>query len=90
MIRRFKRYITYKFLSYVPGTSKLAVMEAKRLADHIFDNWDENSQLIILEELKLNMIEKRETQIKDKEIQILESEDNLKYLKSNFDKLQLK
>lgn len=90
MLRRLKRYIIYKFVGYVPGTSKLAVMEAKRLADHIFEHWDENSQLIILEELKINMIEKRENQIKNEEIEIIQKQDNLKYLNANFNKLQTK
>jgi len=52
MFKRFKRYIKYKFICYIPGTSKLAVMEAKRLSQHIFDNWDSHQQLIILGEIK--------------------------------------
>ena len=88
MIRRFKRYITYKFLSYVPGTSKLATMEAKRLAKHIFDNYDEHQRLIILEELKLEMIDMSENHIKNEEIKLTEAEVNLRRLKANFGKLQ--
>jgi len=90
MIRRIKRYINYKFIGYVPGTSKLATMEAKRLSEHIFNNWDEQSQLIILDDIKINLIQMRENQIKDKELEIIEAQQSLKYLKNNFVKLQLK
>ena len=88
MMRRFKRYISYWFVRYIPGTSKLATMEAKRLAKFIFDNYDEHQQLIILEELKLELIDLSENQIKNKEIELLQAEVNLKRLKTNFDKLQ--
>ena len=88
MIKRLKKYITYKFVSYVPGTSKLATMEAKRLAKFIFDNYDEHQRLIILEELKLELIDLSENHIKDEEIKITESEVNLRRLKANFSKLQ--
>jgi len=90
MLRRFKRYITYKFIGYVPGTSKLATMEAKRLSKHIFENWDENSQLIILDDIKINLIEMRENQIKNKEIEIIQAQQSLKSLQYNFSKFQLK
>lgn len=90
MLRRFKRYIAYKFIGYVPGTSKLATMEAKRLSKHIFENWDENSQLIILDDIKINLIEMRENQIKNKEIEIIQAQQSLKSLQYNFSKLQLK
>ena len=88
MLRRFKRYITYKFIGYVPGTSKLATMEAKRLAKYIFDNYDEHQRLIILEEVKLEMIDMSENHIKNKEIELTEAEVNLRRLKANFGKLQ--
>lgn len=88
MIRRFKRYMTYIFISHIPGTSKLATMEAKRLAKYIFDNYDEHQRLIILEELKLEMIDMSENHIKNKEIELTEAEVNLRRLKTNFGKLQ--
>lgn len=88
MFKRFKRYITYKFISYVPGTSKLATMEAKRLAKFIFDNYDDHQRLIILEEIKLEMIDMCENHIKNKEIELTEAEVNLRRLKANFGKLQ--
>lgn len=88
MILRFKRYITYKFIGYVPGTSKLATMEAKRLAKYIFDNYDEHQRLIILEEVKLEVIDMSENHIKNEEIKLTEAEVNLRRLKANFGKLQ--
>jgi hypothetical protein len=90
MLRRIKRYIAYKFVGYVPGISKLASMEAKRLSKHIFDNWDEQSQLIILEDIKINLIEMREYQIKNKELEILKAQQSLNYLQNNFIKLKLR
>jgi len=88
MLRRFKRYIIYKFVGYVPGTSKLATMEAKRLAKHIFDNYDDHQRLIIVEELKLELIDLSENHIKDEEVKLTEAEVNLRRLKANFGKLQ--
>jgi hypothetical protein len=87
MKRRFKRYISYLIVRYVPGTSKLAAMEAKRLAEYIFDNYDCNKRLIILDEIKQELIDKSENHIKNKEIELFQAEINLKKLKNNFDKL---
>lgn len=90
MIRRFKRYITYKLISYIPSTSKLAVIEAKRLSEYIFDNFTNCQHLIILDELKNNIITMRENQIKNKEIEIFKNEEDLKSLKINLTKLNTK
>lgn len=90
MLRRFKRYITYKFIGYVPGTSKLASMEAKRLSQYIFDNWDETSQITIMNDIKLHLIEMRENQIKNEDIKLLQIQDKLNYLNANIDKLKSK
>jgi len=90
MRKRILRYIKYLVNKYIPGTSKLAVMEAKRLSEHIFDNFDAGQQLIILEEVKLNLIEMRQNQIKDKEIEIIKSNDDLKLLELNLEKLTAK
>lgn len=88
MLRRFKKYVSYLLVRYIPGTSKLATMEAKRLAKHIFDNYDEHQRLIILEELKLEVIDLSENHIKDEEVKLTEAEVNLRRLKANFGKLQ--
>jgi len=89
-MKRIKRWINYLLVRFVPGTSKLAVMEAKRLSEHIFDNYDEHQQLIILDELKSNLIEMRQNQIKNKELQIITSNSELKVLQSNLEKLLVK
>lgn len=88
MILRFKKYVSYLLVRYIPGTSKLATMEAKRLAKHIFDNYDEHPRLIILEELKQELIDLSENHIKNEEIKLTEAEVNLRRLKANFGKLQ--
>ena len=90
MFNRLKKYILSKFIQYIPGTSKLAVMEAKRLSEYVFDNFTASQQLIILDELKLNLITMQEDQIKNKEVELFEKEDNLKALKSNLVKLNTK
>jgi hypothetical protein len=90
MIKRLQKYILYKFVQYIPGTSKLAVMEAKRLSEYIFDNFTASQQLIILDELKLNLITMQEDQIKNKELELFQKEDNLKSLKSSLVKLNTK
>ncbi len=89
-MKRLKNWINYLLVRFVPGTSKLATMEAKRLSKHIFDNYSEHQQLIILEELKINLIEMRENQIKNKELEIIKSNDELKFLQSNLGKLIVK
>lgn len=88
MLRRFKKYVSYLLVRYIPGTSKLATMEAKRLAKFIFDNYDEHQRLIILEELKLELVDLSENHIKDEEVKLTEIEVNLRRLKANFGKLQ--
>jgi hypothetical protein len=87
MLRRFKRYIIYKFINYIPGTSKLAEMEAKRLTQYVCENYDECFQILILEEIKSSIIDYRSNQIKNKEIDIINAQDDLKYLKYNLGKL---
>ena len=88
MLRRFKRYLIYKFVSYIPGTSKLATIEAKRLAKYIFDNYDDHQRLIVLDEIKQELIDLSENHIKDEEVRLTEIEVNLRRLKANFGKLQ--
>lgn len=90
MLKRLKKYILSKFVQYIPGTSKLAVMEAKRLSEYIFTNFTASQQLIILDELKFNLIEMQENQIKNKEIELFEKEDDLKSLRANLVKLNTK
>ena len=88
MLRRLKRYIAYKFICYIPGTSKLATMEAKRLAKFIFDNYNDYQRLIVLDEIKQELINLSENHIKNEEIRLTEIEVNLRRLKANFGKLQ--
>ena len=90
MFNRLKKYILSKFIQYIPGTSKLAVMEAKRLSEYIFDNFTASQRLILLEELKFNLITMTEDQIKNREIELFQKEEDLKGLKSNLIKLNTK
>ena len=90
MFNRLKKYILSKFIQYIPGTSKLAAMEAKRLSEYIFDNFTASQRLILLEELKFNLITMTEDQIKNREIELFQKEEDLKGLKSNLNKLNTK
>jgi len=89
-MKRLKRWINYLLVRFVPGTSKLATMEAKRLSEHIFENYDEYQQLIILDELKNNLVEMRQNQIKNMELEIIKNNSDLKFLESNLEKLLVK
>ena len=88
MFKRLTRYINYKFVAYIPGTSRIVEMETKRLGNYIFDNYNENEQLTMLELLRTQFVDYRETQIKNKELLLLQEEINLKNLKVNLDKLK--
>ena len=63
MKKRLYRYFTRIFIKYIPGTSKLTSLEAQRLSNYLIQNFDEHQQIVILEEMKHNLIIYREQQI---------------------------
>ena len=63
MKKRLYRYFIYMFIRYIPGTSKLTSLEARRLSKYLIENFDEHQQIVILEEIKHNLIIYREQQI---------------------------
>lgn len=83
MKKRLWKYIQRLFIRYVPGTSKLATLEAKRLTEYIVENYDEHQQFIIQEEIKANLIIHREKQIEDQELSIINEQKRLLRLKNN-------
>lgn len=83
MKKRLWKYIQRLFIRYVPGTSKLATMEAKRLTEYIVNNFDEHQQFIIQEEIKSNLIIYREKQIENQKLNIVNQQKYLKRLENN-------
>lgn len=87
MKQRVKNWIKYLMIKYIPSSSQLAVLEANRLSDFITENYDCNQQLIILEELKHNIIEFRKNQIVLHQIKMEEEKKFNENLQRNLDKL---
>lgn len=90
MKKRFKRYLLYLFVQYIPGTTKLAKSEAKLMAKYVFDNFSEGDRLIILSEMKHHLIELIDNQVKEEESELKQKSDELKLLKQTLTKLQTK
>jgi hypothetical protein len=83
MKKRFKNWIKYLFIRYIPGTNQLAALEAKRLSDYIVDNYSESQQIIILDDMKANVIIRREQQIIDQKELINKENKRLNSLSAN-------
>lgn len=81
------RYLLYKFIKFIPGTSTIAALEAKRLSEYFTQNFDEHQQLVLLEEIKHNLIIHREKQIEDQKINIENQNKYLNRLETNHLKL---
>lgn len=87
MKRRLNNWFKFIFVKYVPGSQQIAALEANRLSKFIVENYDLNQQLIILDELKDNIIEFRKNQIIQQELKIEEEIKFKNQLKTNLDKL---
>jgi len=89
MIKRIKKWILFKLIKYIPSTSHLADIEAKRIINFIVENYNEHNQILLLEELRKNLIEYRKQQIEEKEILIDKEKKILSILKANLEKLDI-
>lgn len=78
-----KKRLFRLFIRYIPGTSKLASLEASRIAKYLCDNYNIHQQLIVYEEIKQNLIIRREKQIQEEEIIIENKKKYLQKLKNN-------
>lgn len=87
MKKRLMKWFRYKFVKYIPGTSRLASMEALRLSKYLTENFDTSQQLIVLEELKENIIAYRNLEIISKIEDIELCNRQLASLKVNLSKL---
>lgn len=88
MKKRILNWLYHKIHRYTPGTSKLADSEAKRYCQYITESYNEIEQLIILKNLKAHLEEYRENQIKNKELLIIQTEDSIKILNTNLEKIK--
>jgi len=87
MKRRLQRWFNYLTVRYVPGTQQIVNLESKRLSSFITDNYSAKQQMIILEEMKLNVIEYRKLQISNKEKEIELNHIELERLQNNLQDL---
>lgn len=83
MKKRFLRYFKRLLVRYIPGTSKLSSLEAKRITDYLCDNYDIHQQLIITEEIKQNLILRREQEIENQKVNIENQKKYLQRLENN-------
>jgi len=87
MKKRFKKWLLYFYIKYIPSTTEIAPLEAKRLSKFLCERYDEHQQLIILEEMKANIIEYRKQQIEQQKLNIIEEQKYLVKLENNHLKL---
>lgn len=71
----------------MPGSSQIADLESKRLSSFITENYSIKEQMIILDEMKLNVIEHRKSEISNKEMEIEMNHIQLEKLKNNLQNL---
>lgn len=87
MKKRLIRWFNYLTVRYVPGSQQIADLESKRLSSFITENYSIKEQMIILDEMKLNVIEHRKSEISNKEIEIEMNHIQLEKLKNNLQNL---
>jgi len=90
MRNRFKKYILYKFIQYIPGASKIAKEESRKLAKYVFDNFSETDRLLIMTEMRQHLIDLINQQVTVKENDINRQLLELEYIKLNLNKLNSK
>jgi predicted ATPase len=90
MKKRFTKWFTHLFIKYVPGTSKISSNEARRLAKYLTENYSVQQQLVILGEIKDNVILTRVSEIASKMQQIKNNSLDLDLLNTSLEKLSVK
>lgn len=89
MKKRFNNWFKHLFVRYIPGTQQLAVIEAQRLSEYIVTNYNIYQQTIILEEIRLNVINHRELEIEKKNLELELEQKELKALENSLEKLRI-
>jgi len=87
MKKRIHNWLQSLVIRYIPGTTKLATMEAQRLAKYLTENYSPHQQLLIIDEMKHNIATYRKAEITAEEILIATSQNKLKSLETNLSKL---
>ena len=89
MKNRFLKWLLHLYWKYTASSKQISNLEAKRYCDYLTENYNEIEQLFILKELHKCLIEYRENQIKNTDIEIIEKKDTISVLNDNLDKLKL-
>lgn len=87
MKNRFIRWCLHFFWKYTASTKRITDLESKRYCSYLTENYSEVEQLFILQQLKKDLIDHRENQIKNAEIEIIQKKEKVTTLTSNLNKL---
>lgn len=87
MKNRFIRWCLHMFWKYTSSTKKITDLESKRYCNYLTENYSETEQLFILQQLKKDLIDHRENQIKNTEIEVIQKKEKVVVLTKNLDKL---
>mgnify|MGYP003647820843 CR=1 FL=1 len=86
-MKRLNRWYFHIFWKYTASTKKITDLESKRYTGYLTDNYSDVEQLFILKKLHKDLIQHRENQIKNTELEIIEKEEKIKVLNINLHKL---
>lgn len=87
MKRRLKNWLNHIFIKYIPSSQQISDLEAKRLSKYISSNYSIDHQKRILEDIRIEIIAQRKIEIDNKNIEIIENQNQLSKLKINLEKL---
>lgn len=88
MKKRIEKWWLSLFWKYTSTNKKIVELEGLRYCNYITDNYTEAEQILILKEFHKELINRREEQIKDVNIEILEKKETLGSLETNLTKLK--
>lgn len=54
-----KKIIKFLFLRFIPSSKKIALNEAKRIADYLYENYNLHHQNFIIEQIQIELEVKR-------------------------------
>lgn len=87
MKNRFIRWCLHFFWKYTASTKRITELEAKRYCNYLTENYSEVEQLFIIKELQKALVDFRENQIKNTEVEIIQKKEKVLLLNKNLDKL---
>ena len=86
MKKRIKLWINHILWQYSPPMKKILDKEASRYFKYLKENYEESQQFLILKQLKHELLDFCEEEIKNKEIEIVENQEKIKILTSTIEK----